>query len=204
MSDEELNRSLALFVCEVRKANGSKYPPNTLHGMVASIQHCLKGKKTIVSLFNDDKFSFLRDALDAMMKESASDGLGLTKKQGEVITLDEEEQLWSKGVLGDSNPQQLLDTIVYLFGIHFALTGGSEHRRLRMWSENSQVFKGKDKRTGLEYLEYREDTSKTNAGGLEKTELKIQGKVTRSYENIADKNDALFVCVKSEKYIILW
>ena len=45
MSDEELNRSLALFVCEVRKANGSKYPPNTLHGMVASIQHYLKGKK---------------------------------------------------------------------------------------------------------------------------------------------------------------
>ena len=120
MSDEELNRSLALFVCEVRKANGSKYPPNTLHGMVASIQHYLKGKKRIVRLFNDDKFCFLRDALDAMMKESASDGLGLTKKQGEVITLDEEEQLWSKGVLGDSNPQQLLDTIVYLFGIHFA------------------------------------------------------------------------------------
>ena len=38
MSDEELNRSLALFVCEVRKACGSKYPPNTLHGMAASIQ----------------------------------------------------------------------------------------------------------------------------------------------------------------------
>ena len=39
MSNEELNRSLALFVCEVRK-----YPPNTLHGMVAvaSIQHYLK------------------------------------------------------------------------------------------------------------------------------------------------------------------
>ena len=35
MLDEEFNRSLALFVCEVRKANGSKHPPNTLHGMVA-------------------------------------------------------------------------------------------------------------------------------------------------------------------------
>ena len=57
---------------------------------------CIVAKR-IVRLFNDDKFSFLRDALDAMMKESASDGLGLTKKQGEVITLDEEEQLWSKG-----------------------------------------------------------------------------------------------------------
>ena len=198
MSDEELNRSLALFVCEVRKANGSKYPPNTLHGMVASIQHYLKGKKGIVRIFNDDKFCFLRDALDAMMKESASDGLGLTKKQDEVITLDEEEQLWSKGVLGDSNPQQLLDTIVYLFGIHFALRGGSEHRRLR--SENSQIVKGKDKRTGLEYLEYREDISKTNAGGLK--DKKIQGKITRAYENIADKRRCIVRLY--EKYINLW
>ena len=60
MSDEELNRSLALFVCEVRRANGNKYPPNTLHGMVASIRHYLKGKKMIVRLFNDDKFSLKR------------------------------------------------------------------------------------------------------------------------------------------------
>ena len=71
--------------------------------MVASIQHYLEGKRRIVRRFNDEKCSFLRDALDAMMKESASDGLGLTKKQGEVITLDEEEQLWSKRVPGGSN-----------------------------------------------------------------------------------------------------
>ena len=116
MSDEELNRTLALFVCEVRKIDGSRYPPNTLHGIVASIQHYLKGKGRAVRLFNDDKFAYLRDALDAMMKESPSSGLGLTTKQGEVITLDEEEELWGKGVLGDSNAQQLLDTMVYLFG----------------------------------------------------------------------------------------
>ena len=198
MSDEELNRSLPLFVCEVRKANGSKYPPNTLHGMVASIQHYLKGKKRIVRLFNDDKSSFLIDALDAMMKESASDGLGLTKKQGEIITLDEEEQLWSKGVLGDSSPQQLLDTLIYMFGIHFALRGGSEHRRLRLG--NSKIVKGKDKRTGLEYLEYREDISTTNAGGLK--DRKIRGKITRAYENRADKKRCIFRLY--DKYINLW
>ena len=133
-----------------------------------------------------------------MMKESASDGLGLTKKQGETITLDEEEQLWSKGVLRDSNPQQLLDTIVYLFGIHFTLRGGSEHRRLR--SENSQIVKGKDTGTGLEYLEYREDISKTNAGGLKGR--KIQGKITGACENIADKRRCIVRFY--EKYINLW
>ena len=64
------------------------------------------------------------------MKGNESAGVGLTRKQGEVITLREEEQLLEKGVFGDSQPQQLLDTLVYLFGIHFALRGGNEHRSL--------------------------------------------------------------------------
>ncbi|XP_028409419.1 uncharacterized protein LOC114532024 [Dendronephthya gigantea] len=65
MSDDELNRTLACFICEVRKSDGRK------------------GKQ--VRLLNDDKFEYLRNALDAVMKESASAGLGLTRKQGEKI-----------------------------------------------------------------------------------------------------------------------
>ena len=116
------------------------------------------------------------------MRASASDGLGLARKQGEIITSDEEEQLWSKGVLGDSSPQQLLDTLIYLFGIHFALRGSSEHRRLRL--ENSQIVKGKDKRTG----------------GLK--DIKIRGKITRAYENRADKKRCIVRLYG--KYINLW
>ena len=60
--------------------------------------------------------------------------------------------------------------------------------------------KGGDKRTGLEYLEYRKDISKTNAGGLK--DKKIQGKITRAYENIADKRRC--IARLYEKYINLW
>ena len=34
------------------------------------------------------------------------------------------------------------------------------------------------------YWEYREDISKTNAGGICLNDRKIQGKITRAYENI--------------------
>ena len=92
MSDDELNRTLARFICEIRKADGSKYPPNTLYGIIAAIQHFLKGKGKQVRLLNDDKFEYLRSALDAVMKENASAGVGLKRKQDEIITLREEEK----------------------------------------------------------------------------------------------------------------
>ena len=93
----------------------------------------------------------------------------------------------------------MLDTLIYRFGIHFALRGGSEHRRLRL--ENSQIVKGKDKRTGLEYLEYREDVSKTNAGGLKDRKIRVHMRIVQI------RNDALFVCMTGiliyGKYFIL-
>ena len=48
-------------------------------------------------------------------------GLGIKKRQGEPITIAEENILWEKGVLGEHDPQTLLDTVLFLCGIHFAL-----------------------------------------------------------------------------------
>ena len=43
MLDEELNHSFTLFLCKIRKMDGCKYPPNTLHGLGAS--KCALGSK---------------------------------------------------------------------------------------------------------------------------------------------------------------
>lgn len=74
-----------------------------------------------MSFFNDAEFAQLWSSLDAPMKESASEGLENSKKQAKIITLEEEEKLWSESILGHSEPQQLLNTIIHLLGIHFAL-----------------------------------------------------------------------------------
>ncbi|CAC5399341.1 unnamed protein product [Mytilus coruscus] len=51
------------------------------------------------------------------MKERATEGLGAnTRKQADVISVDEETALYDKGILGVDNPQQLLDTLLYLCG----------------------------------------------------------------------------------------
>lgn len=198
MTEGELNETLALFICEVRKTDGTKYPYNSLHGIVAAIQHFLKTKGKIVKFFNGNAFSYLRSRLDALMKESASEDACINKKQPEPITLAEEETLWATKILGDENPQQLLDTLIYLFGMHFALKGGREHRNLR--STNSQITLFTDNKTGLKYLEYQKEVAKTHAGSWKRR--KIQPKVTRAYENKVDKKRC--VVRLYEKYMSLW
>ena len=46
--------------------------------------------------------------------------------------MHEERLLWEKGLLGDGTPQVLLNTMVYLCGIHFAPQSGEEHRSLQL------------------------------------------------------------------------
>ena len=72
------------------------------------------------------------------------------------------------GVLGIDAPEQLLNTVIYLVGMHFALRGVAEHCNLRCPGPgfNSQISFEKDS-CGIECIVYREDPlQKTNQGGL--------------------------------------
>ena len=66
-----------------------------------------------------------------------------------------------------------------MFGIQFALRAGQEHRNLR--SKNSQLSLQHDE-SGNEFLQYTEDFSKTNKGGL--CHLRMKRKVVRAYKNV--------------------
>ena len=57
--------------------------------------------------------------------------VGSKKRQAEPLTEEEEEILWQEGLLGDHSPQALLDTMVFMNGLYFALRSGNEHRNLR-------------------------------------------------------------------------
>ena len=109
MSAAELNDSISLFVFEVKKQDGTKYPGNSLHGLVCAIQRYLKSQcSKNFRFFNDDFFSKLRTSLDTVMKERLAAGIGVHSKRAEVITLDEENRLWSNNILGDGNGKSWL------------------------------------------------------------------------------------------------
>ena len=103
-----------------------------------------------------------QDSLDAEMKRLTAKGLGCEIKQAEPITKDEEQLMWTKGVLCDTDPKTLQNTLFFLIGKFFALRSGEEHRSLTF--DQIRVLKGSDKEhSKLLYTSFGE---KNYAGGL--------------------------------------
>ena len=132
----KLQQCLTSFVLEVRKKNGEEYSPDTLHHLCCGIMRflCSNGWPSI-DLFTDTEFTDFHAVLDSEMKRLQAQGIGTKKKQAE----EQEEILWGKGLLGDATPQTLLDTIVFMNRLYFALRSGSEHRALRFFPPQIEV-----------------------------------------------------------------
>ena len=120
----------------------------------------------------------MRQVLDAKMKELSRKGLGVEKKQAGTISPEQENQLWEKEIPGTDTHRKLVDTLLYLIGLNFALRASLKHRTLRV-VKNSQLRVIVSK-NGTRFLEYTEDVSKSNTGGLE--QRKVTPKVTQAYE----------------------
>lgn len=99
-------------------------------------------------------------------------------KKVDIITAAEEDMLWEMGFLGDDTPAKLLDTLVFTFGIHFALRAAQDHRNMR-WDKLSLRTDENDR----PYLQYTEDYAKNHQGGIQHKNVKP--KVVRAYANDA-------------------
>ena len=123
--------------------------------------------KPELDIFKDKELVQFRAVLDSEMKRLQGLGIGTAQRIAEPITFEEEELLWQKGILGDSSPQSLLDTMFYMNGLYFALRGGKEHQNLRHEPSQIQLVEKLGERP---YLLYREDVSKNHPGGLRGSE----------------------------------
>ncbi len=148
-------------------------------------------------LIDDPVFICYRNTLDNVMKAWSKAGVG-HHVRASPISVDQEELMWSSGVLGEDDPDTLRNTVLYLLGISFALHGGEEQRNLRHPRFNSQLSVKTDVQ-GDKYLLYQEDqTSKTNQGGL--NSCRNEPKVTKVYGS----NDPLRNVIRLfEKYVNL-
>lgn len=159
MTTSEMDVILSVFILSLKKADGGDYTADSLFSIICALQRHLEMNGRRVSLLNDMAFKKLRNALDNSMQDRTRSGIGITKKQATIITLEQESELWEKGILGDDTPEKLVRTVFWMIGLHFGLRGGEEHRNLSRL--NFKIDRDSD---GAKYLLYSETISKTYRG----------------------------------------
>ncbi len=150
-------QSVSRFLTKIRKLNRSEYLPQTLYQMVVCLQMFLETEKLYWHLFDksDSNLADLYYTLDNLMKLHTEEGLG-HKQSAEIIPTSVENVMWESGVLGQDQPRQLLDAVIYLLGVNLALRGGIEHKNLQHPGFNPQITVSKDP-VGHKCLLFRED-----------------------------------------------
>ena len=123
------------------------------------------------------------------MKQLHSKGIGVQKKQAEPFSVLEEDKLWNEGLLGMTSTQALLDTMIFMYGMYFALRSGKEHRDLQF--NQIELIEPTD---ATPYLVYTVNISKNNEEGI--AQRKLDSKVVRHHANIKNPSVVLFNTTK--------
>lgn len=128
------------------------------------------------------------------MKSCAQANVGSENRTSQPISLEAENLLWKNGILGEDEPEQLRNTVMFLIGLSFALRGGDEQHQLHALGFNPQITVKRNE-SGVKYLEYVEDmSSKANQGGLKHRQCKP--KVVRAYGNSNSDHDLVHLYKK--------
>ena len=152
--------------------------------ILSSIQMYLRVQcKRNITLIDKKGCTFrnLDSALNFVMKERARQGIGVDVNQANLITQEQENYLGEDGFLGSENAELFRDTFVWVVSVPFALRAGQEDRNLRL--RNSQLSLQCDE-LGRGFLQYTEDISKANNGGL--SHLRIKRKVFPACKNLTN------------------
>ncbi len=194
----------------MKNLNGENYPLQIFYQMIISLQMFLESEQIYWKLLSkeDPTFIDLFFTVDNLMNECTREGLGCIESS-DVISIEKENKIWANGLLGDQHPHKLLDTLIYLLGIHCALRGGEEHRQLHRPGHNSQLRIGSD-RDGKKCLVYKADPkSKTNQGSL--TGRSCAPKMVNIYPNsdsaavfASSRNMCLFFQLTARKPICIY
>ena len=122
-SSSELSFWLQKYGLGTRKKNGEQYPPKSVYLLLCGINRYME-KLNSFNLFDRENpdFKLLFNTCDSYFRELREEGAGSNSKSTEPITRDDEEKLWSSGVLSISTPKGLLNAVFFLNGKKFCST----------------------------------------------------------------------------------
>ena len=160
-----LNRWLSLYLIETRRKDGKNFPSSTLDCLLSGLLRYTRNLNPNAVNFLDEKdaiFVGLRGVRDNMSRKLREEGVGASVKHTEAVSREEEEKLWSSGLLGIDSPRCLANAIFYGNGKNLCLRGGREHYNLKLsqFQFASEEVEGKM----LECVVYTENGSKNRSG----------------------------------------
>ena len=83
-------------------------------------------------LDKNSRFRHLHGTLDSYFHKQHSEGLGRQTKHAEIVSKEDEDQLWREGTMGTTTPGGLQNAAFFVVGKMFCLRGGQEHRGLQL------------------------------------------------------------------------
>ena len=121
LSDDlgKLSDWLCVCICEIRKEDGSEYTPRSIAQFIAGLQRYIslqKDRQVRLSDPNNPAFVALHRTLENRFRQLHAKGVGTTRKQAEVLSYEEEEELWAKGVFSSASPMGLLRAVFITMG----------------------------------------------------------------------------------------
>ena len=154
---------LARFACETCNTAG---PVTTVFSLLSALMRRMRSIDPDCPNFLDSKnpqFQDMHCIIDGYFRELRASGIGAEVKHTSIISKEEENLLWEKGVMGVDKPESLLRAVFFYNGKNFCLRGGKEHRALKI----SQIIRHKDP----DHYVY---TAKKRSGGL--NQLRLENK----------------------------
>ena len=92
---------------EVRKVDGTRYPPASIHLLLCGLQRYMcRTNDSFVTIFdkNDVRFRGLHGTMEAVFQSLHQEGI---RAEVQLISGEEEDRLWALGILGDGSPKSL-------------------------------------------------------------------------------------------------
>ncbi|XP_063397165.1 uncharacterized protein LOC134681459 [Mytilus trossulus] len=182
-SVDDVNKLLSRFIVEVRKKNGDFYPPKSLYLLSVGLLRSIRDAGISMNFMDerDDTFLRFRRVLDSQMKSLTAKGYGMTTKQADPISQEQEMILWDKEVVGYDSSAALLNGVFFYNCKLFGMRGRDEHHSL----DASQINIGTDDKG--KYIQFIETNSKTFKGGLK--QKNVENKNIKHYTNASSDRD---------------
>ena len=142
--------------------------------------------------------------MNNLSKRLLSEGIGAEKKQARVVTIEEENELWDKGVMGWHSPKPLFNAVFFYCGMLFCLRGGSEHRQLKISQfEVKEVADPSNSDKTIKCITYSEYGPKNHQGLVHQVHL--NNKVVTHYADstIGDRCFVVYLNCMSQSFLAL-